>query len=657
MGDEHSMSHVSTNYLPVETDIEMRGDPPPSKTSTWRVNFYKYRPFVVHFALTVLVASICLSYLDHRTFNVNSRRPQYREVDGSVAYASFYAPLQSDITTAVSLAATITRVAGGWWATGYIWRSAFVAMEQGGISTKGLSQAISNCPPAPRHFTRKSNMVIIYVALFATFAIDYFSAALTGSFIWETAVTQVPGKILLNGITDGTVLKKQSISDSVFIGNDLINYESEIMMMASASASIAWGTSQPDSILNITEPSTTFRRVINGAQYLSTHSILANVTMPYFAVDAFEWVRDPHQVLTDGQLSLLYQNASGYSPFLIRANGTGGLLPDGQWGNGPMIRDPHMPISETRLFTFRIWIPWSYPTTAAPLCPQNYTIDPGLVINFISGSDYPDGRDCFAIANVSYRAGVISSQNCKIISANVVEAQAPYPIIGNFQSAEALGIAPLLAANFFLSNYAIPLNFGTNRNLGIELASRAYQAAWAALADYYTASANATTVQIALPTLRAEITHWRVYLWVALHLWVLALGLLFAYIQSRCDHPWVEDPTMAVFWLDTTAALQRVSDPWQPGRELREGGMLILEYNEAGQWSVQDKRSTTSSPPERRYSHSIPLQPRMPPSSSTITEEENGELGVEMFARTSAPTTLHHTSSSDTTRTPENFAK
>ena len=590
--------------------------------------------------MTVLVATVCLGYLDRRTFNINLRQPQYQEVDGSVAHAA-YTPLQSDITTAVSLAATITRVVGGWWATGYIWRCIFVAMERGGISAKGLSQAISNRPPAPRHFTQKSSMVIIYIALFAAFAIDYFSAALTGSFIWETADSRISGKIPLNGIADGTLLEAQYAILPDFMNNPgLVAIQSQIITMASASASIAWGTPQSNSISNITESSTTLRRVINGAQYISTHSTLANVTMPYFAVDAFEWVRDPHQVLTDKQLSFLNQNASGYNPFIIIANGTGGLLPDEEWGYGPMTPssgDLPMPISETRLFTFRI-------LTTATTCPQNYTIDPGSEVNFISGSEYSDGIDCFAIANVSYRAGVITCQNCTIISPNIVEAQVPLSsLVGNDCTAQALGMAPYLAANFFLSNYAIPLDYGTNRNLAIELASRAYQAAWAALAEYFATSANATTVEIALPTLRAKVIHWRVYLWVALHLWVLALGLLFIYVQSHCDHPWVEDPTMAVFWLDTRAVLtksdgQLVWDPWQPGTVTREDGVLILEQTEAGQRSVQVKRDSGSR--QRRYLDSIPLRRRMPPLSSTILEEESRESVETLIQGTSVPTSL-----------------
>ena len=119
--------------------------------------------------------------------------------------------------------------------------------------------------------------------------------------------------------------------------------------------------------------------------------------------------------------------------------------------------------------------------------------------------------------------------------------------------------------------------------------------------------------------------------------------------MCKVDHPWVEDLTMAVFWLDTRAVLNRdgqlVWDPWQPGREIREDGVLVLEHNEANQRSVQVKRS--SGLRQRRYSDSIPLQRRMPPLSSMIPEEGSGET-VEMLARTSVLTTL------DSTRTPEN---
>ena len=313
-----------------------------------------------------------------------------------------------------------------------------------------------------------------------------------------------------------------------------------------------------------------------------------------------------------------------------------------------------MPISETRLFAVVIYFPPppNLPQSDIQVCPQNYTIDPGFQINlFGSVNSSMAILPCFGIANVSYRAGVFSGRNCKIISPNVVEAEAPFSPIGNPFTSGALGLTPALVTNLLLSTYAIPSNYGTRRNFAIELASRAYQAAWAASSDLAPIVFDSTTVQIALPTLRAKVIRWRVYLWVGLHLWVLALGLLFVYVHSRCDHPWVQDPTMAVFWLDTRAALtksdaQLVWDPWQPGTDFREDGVLILEQNESGRRSVQIKRSGGSH--QRRYSDSIPLQRRVPPSSFTILRQK-GRESVETLIGTSVPASLQ-TRSLDSTQ-------
>ena len=460
---------------------------------------------------------------------------------------------------------------------------------------------------------------------------------------------RTPGKMPL-AITNGTTSNVSDPTPAVPSGT---SWQPPVLSMASADASVAW-ILQSGSVLNITEPSTTFRRVIQGAQYISTNSTLDEVMMPYFAVDSFEWVRDPDQVLTKRQISLLDPEGWGnYSPFqMFRQLGDGGFsfLPDVQWGEGPqtpMSGDQAMPISETRLFAFNLqMVPTTYYGVLVG-CPPNYTIDPGSQINLIQVdiiSDLGSRALCFGIANVSYRAGVFSARNCNIISPNVVEAQASFPLVGNAFTSLALGLTPALVSNLLLMSYAIPLNYGTRRDFAIELTSRAYQAAWTALSDFDLDASfftTNTTVQIALPTLRAKIVHWRVYLWVALHLWVLALGLLFVHVQSHCDHPWVEDPTMAVFWLDTRAVLtdpegQRVSDPWQPGTEIREDAMLILEHSEAGHRSVKLKRHNHGRSRQCRLSDLIPFRRKM--------------------SRTSVPTGLQ-TSSLYSARTPEDSAE
>ena len=248
--------------------------------------FWKYLPFIVHFLSTAAVATVLLLALDGRAFNTDSRQLEYKESDGSISRLSSYAPLQSDITTAISLAATVTQVAGGWWSRGYIWHCIFVSMERGGISLQGVSWVISSIPIPPRNFTQRSNKIIIFITLFATFSIDYFSAALTGSVVWEHSNRLIPGCIPVTGI-------KKAVP-----GGDMSNYfkypnwQDRIQDYAIATASLAWLTIQPDST-NAMERSGMFRCILANTQYLPVNSTLDEVIMPYFAVDDFEWIKDP----------------------------------------------------------------------------------------------------------------------------------------------------------------------------------------------------------------------------------------------------------------------------------------------------------------------------------------------------------------------------
>jgi hypothetical protein len=532
--------------------------------------FWKYVPFGVHFSLTALVAILFMLVLDGRKFNTNSRRPEYTESDGSRSYPTLYAPLQSDITITVSLAATVTRVAGRWWSGGYIWQCIFVSMERGGIFLEGLSKVVSSVPLPPWNFTRKSNQVIIFITLLATFAIDYFSAALTGSIIWESTSRSITGRIPVTGIKKGV----QGTDVSGYF--DYSDWQDAVIEQATASASLAWVTNQPNSA-NMTEPSTMFRRILTTTQYLPVNSTLNNVTVPYFVVDDFEWIRDPDPL--PKQLRPLFHDFMKPSPY-FSLNGIGGLIPDRKWGPpAPWTRNLGNPVvvSESRLFGFHV-SQLKHPQ----LCPQNYSIDPGAVVN-LHRALVGEYNNCFAIANVTYRAGAAICQSCKLMSSTIVQAQAPLLIIKDSFTPMALGLAPVVATYLKFSGYAVPQNYSTNRTLVIELTSRAYQAAWDALSINFGVE-DETAVEIPLPALRANVVPWRVYLWVALHLLYLTLGLLFVYIQRRCDHPWVENTTMAIFWLNTSALsldpngqVTQVIDPWKSGAKLPRDRMLILE--------------------------------------------------------------------------------
>ena len=413
-------------------------------------------------------------------------------------------------------------------------------------------------------------MVIIFITLFATYNLDYFSSVLNGSIIWEPTFRHIPGRIPVTGILRG--VSGTDVTD-YFTYSDV---QTTIVEIGAASANLAWTALQQNSA-NITEPSSTFRRIVNNTQYLSTNSTLKSVTVPYFTVDAFEWIADPDPLLTTSQKSLFEVYYSPFSPY-FSVLGEVGLLPDSQWGPKTLdkLGDPQI-VAESRLLSYRIQRrPW-----AQGPCPQNYLIDPGSQINF---HEYPySGHwyDCFAIANVTYRAGAAVCQDCKLISPTVVQAEDPIQIIPDSFTSMALALAPSLSTYLIFSGFALPQNYVTRKNFVIELTSRAYQAGWGAYSGYFGSQEGDTAVQIAVPTLRAKVIPWRVYLWLGLHFSVIGLGLLFVYIQSRCDHPWVDDPTLAVFWLDT-CAVSHGSDIHSTDSEKSEVGiprdeMLILE--------------------------------------------------------------------------------
>jgi hypothetical protein len=379
------------------------------------------------------------------------------------------------------------------------------------------------------------------IVLFATYAVDYFSAALTGSIVWEPSFRHIPGRIPVTGILRGVN------------GTDMTGYftypdlQTSVIEVGAASANLAWIALERNSA-NITEPSSTFRRVVNNTQYLSTNSTLKNVRVPYFVVDAFEWITDPDSTLTATQKSL-FEDYSQFSPY-FSGRGQVGLLPDRQWALQTVdkLGDPQI-VAESRFLSYRIqrrqW--------AEGPCPQNFSIDPGTQINFHEYQNTGAFYDCFAATNVTYRAGAAVCQDCRLISPTVVQAEDSIQIIPDSFTSMALGLAPSLSTYLLFSGFAVPQNYGTHRNFVIELTSRAYQAAWGAYSDSFGSQEDDTAVQIAVPTLCAKVISWRVSLWMGLHFSMISLGLLFVYIQSRCNHPWVEDPTLAVFWLDTSA--------------------------------------------------------------------------------------------------------
>ncbi|KAG8848708.1 hypothetical protein FRB91_010551 [Serendipita sp. 411] len=119
--------------------------------------------------------------------------------------------------------------------------------------------------------------------------------------------------------------------------------------------------------------------------------------------------------------------------------------------------------------------------------------------------------------------------------------------------------------------------------MAIESLSRAYQASWMALTTVIGSKTGETQYDVAITSSKAVVTLWRLYAWLALHCCVLLFGLFFAYLQSKCQHPWVDNPAFSTLLLNNghifTPDIWMTSDPWDRDVTLPKG---LIRLEDAG---------------------------------------------------------------------------
>ena len=568
--------------------------------------------------MTIFVAFVTLYVIDwpDRIYNLNHRRPHFTDLNGLTTEAGIksYRPLQSDITTALSIAASATRAAAAVWAGKLLWRYAFMLMEKGEITIAGFSKVVDGGITTllwPRDVANQKNVFLAYLIIFTCFGMDYFSSILTGSVTWQLSSIMVEGLVPLVNITQGIPGTDISAyrNTSVFVSNAIEG--------GAALELVAWGNLNTISS-NIPIPSNLTRRtIIQSAniptiEYLPIGSTLDSIRLPYFRVDNFEYITDPDATLTSRQLSLL-NDSSVYNPY-SNNQGLAAFLPDSAWGPGS---DPNLPdpvnVSESRILSIQVFSP-SSPNCSSDFpeyfIPSSVNFYPTLTFN----STY---YSCFAFANVTYTAGAATCRNCMIVSPAVVEGMIYSP---NLQpvpdplTIEALAITPSVATHTLLTIFTDFSSSNVSNGVEsyvesyvIEFVSRAYQSAWSYLVYDLgrLGLENQTNVVFAIPASHPTILRWRVYFWAGLHLVVLLCGVTFAYWHSHYRHPWFSNPTMIAFQLDTAGLFRegRVADPkdpWDP----------TAKYP-AGRLQLQD------------YDHEHPGQPR----AVTLMQEDSNKLG------------------------------
>ena len=517
------------------------------------------------------------------------------ELDGSKTEAGIksYRPLQSDITTALSVAASATRAVAVCWSGKLLWRYAFMLMEKGEITIAGFSKVVDGGIMTllwPRDVANRKNVFLAYLIILTCFGMDYFSSILTGSVTWQLSSIMVEGSVPLTNITQGIP------------GTDISTYRSRSVLVSNAIEGgaalglVSWGFLSTDTS-KLPIPSNITRRTItrfpaNRIQRLPIGSTLDSIRLPYFRMDKFEYIMDPDATLTSQQ-KLLLNDSSVYNPY-NNDQGLVALLPDTSWGPGyePNLPDP-VNVTEFRILSIKVpqrspRIPSCNSPFPASAMPSNVNFYRTLTAN----STY---HSCFAFANVTYTACSAICQDCMIVSPAVVEANmssANLQPVPDPLTIEALAITPLIATQSVVTGsldvlYSDWIDLETSlQSFVMEAISQGYQSAWTYLACELggLGPENQTSVAFAIPALHPTVLRWRVYTWAGLHLGFLLCGITFAYWHSHYRHPWVSNPTMIAFQLDTAGIFKegRVAnskDPWDPTAKYPPGRLKLQDYD------------------------------------------------------------------------------
>ena len=379
--------------------------------------------FIVHFLMTIFVTFVTLYVIGWpgRVYNLEHRRPQFMELDGSQAEPGIksYRPLQSDITTLLSFLASATRAAAVCWAGKLLWLYAFMLMEKGEITIAGFSKVIDGGIVTllwPRDVANRKNVFLVYLIIFTCFGMDYFSSILTGSVTWQPSFIMVQGSAPLTEIPQGIAGFNISLYRSLSLLGPTTAIEG-----AGSFQLLYYGDLDIVS-LNLPITISTMRRPIiqlggyTTIQYIPIGSTLDSIRLPYFRVETFEYITDPDATLTNQQ-KLVLSDSSVYNPF-NNADGyevQAAFLPDIYWGPGS---DPNLPdpviVTESRIVAMQMLLNTTLCNSPFPasLIPSNVKFYPALTANSTSYS-------CFAFANVTYTAGAVIYQDGVIVSPGI----------------------------------------------------------------------------------------------------------------------------------------------------------------------------------------------------------------------------------------------
>jgi len=496
-------------------------------------------PLILYFFLTLAIAAFVIFFVDQNSFST-SRKPSVRQADGSVAFMGFTF-LQSDVTTLVSFSLIVLRIVGLLSVKRTTWQCVhFLMRKREGISLGLIKWILGFGLPTRSQGTQRAALAIVAAILLTVLPSKFSSPILTGSISWDPSTYSVLGIKPVTGIplaTHGVAWTSYHKDDGA------VNV---VIQRAAGLASMAWGNtnSTPESMA----------RVLPMLRHdLASGSELANVTVPYFAIDGLEWVQDVAANVTRAQIDLVRNYRSNFIYFIKAAGPTFALIPNNsQISAMDNLTFPHPSIqSDTSILGVCVDnLPLNATCThSTAYCGE---ISPKIDLYPIRS---PNSTYCVAFARVTYHAGAAVCHRCRLSNPFVFSNTTVLELQEDVMTTPALELMPIVSHAMVFANFSLPSPINNIDNFVTLGLSRSYQASWTALHENFglPSTSLSTGVTIAVPCSRANVEKWRAIVWMVISI-MCTLSCLISFIAIR--EPVITDIEIASMLLETDQTIQ-----------------------------------------------------------------------------------------------------
>ena len=169
----------------------------------------------------------------------------------------------------------------------------------------------------------------------------------------------------------------------------------------------------------------------------------------------------------------------------------------------------------------------------------------------------PFDTGCYVLARMNYTAGATICNKCRVVNEGVVEAtvaaneSSTRAVVPDLLVDDALSMIPEVLFYMAVSDSSQAPTWQNLDGFTRGMISVAHQASWNSLANQWQASPLATRIGTPIPVLIARVTSWRVFVWLGLNGALPLSGLILAFLQRKCQHKVICNPTLAALTLDS----------------------------------------------------------------------------------------------------------